>query len=186
MNVDKSDVVERYPLAIRILHWTRAILILGLVFVGWLMMNILPENDPWQAILFPNHKQFGILVLLLVLVALLVRRRARIPALPAGLARWEVLLSHSTHRILYTLALLVPLMGYAMSSSFTQSDGVPFFGLMLPELLPKNDKAFAVFEWLHHVLAYALLFFAVLHILGALKHRFLDRDRDTDVLKRML
>jgi len=186
MTTEDEETADRYPLAMRILHWTRALLIFGLIFVGWLMMNILPETHPLQAVLFPNHKQFGILTFILVLVALLVRSRSRVPKLPGGLARWEVTLSHITHRLLYALALLVPLMGYAMSSSFTHSDGVPFFGVMLPELLPKNDKAFEVFEWLHHVLAYTLLGVAVLHILGALKHRFLDRDRENDVIRRML
>jgi cytochrome b561 len=53
--------------------------------------------------------------------------------------------------------------------------------------LPKNDKAFEVFDWLHMVLAYVLLGLVVLHILGALKHRFLDKGKeDVDVLSRML
>jgi len=39
---------------------------------------------------------------------------------------------------------------------------------------------------LHEVLAYTLLAVALLHILGALKHRFVDRNRSNDVLHRML
>ena len=77
-------------------------------------------------------------------------------------------------------------MGYAMSSSFTQSDGVPFFVTDLPELLPKNDRAFALFALAHKTLAYTLLALVVLHIIGVLKHRFLDRGRAADVLPRML
>jgi len=40
---------------------------------------------------------------------------------------------------LYALMTAVPCMGYSLSSSYTQSDGVFFFGFNLPELLPKND-----------------------------------------------
>jgi cytochrome b561 len=84
------------------------------------------------------------------------------------------------------LAVIVPLMGYAMSSSFSQSDGVPFFFGDLPELLPKNDRASAIFAWAHETLAYTLLALIALHVLGVLKHRFLDRGRDVDVLSRMV
>ena len=74
-----------------------------------------------------------------------------------------------------------------MSSTYTQSDGVPFFFFgMLPELLPKNDDWFEVFRLVHRTFAYTLIALVVLHVAGALKHRFLDRNGQTDVLRRML
>jgi Prokaryotic cytochrome b561 len=79
-----------------------------------------------------------------------------------------------------------PLMGYAMSSSYSQSDGVPFFFFDLPELLGKNDKAFSIFAWAHKITAYSLLALISLHVLAVIKHRFFDRGRDTDVLSRMI
>jgi len=84
------------------------------------------------------------------------------------------------------LLVLVPVMGYSMSSTYTMSDGVFFFGTNLPELLPKNDNWFAVFQWLHKVLAYSLLGLIALHVAGAIKHRFFDHTRAGDVLHRML
>ena len=59
-------------------------------------------------------------------------------------------------------------------------------GMTLIPADPKNDAAFKVYEWLHHVLAYTLLGVAALHVLGVLKHRFLDRTPENDVLRRML
>jgi len=106
--------------------------------------------------------------------------------LPVGLAQWEKTGAKVGHALLYTLMFVVPLMGYAMSSSFTQSDGVFFFGVNLPELLPKNDARFAVFQMLHRYLAYTLLALVAVHVIGALKHRFLDRNRDNDVLSKMV
>jgi cytochrome b561 len=96
------------------------------------------------------------------------------------------MLSTIVQYAMLTLAVVVPLMGYAMSSSFTQSDGVPFFGINLPEILAKNDDAFAIFEWVHKTLAYTMLALITLHILGVVKHRFFDSGRDTDVLHRMV
>ena len=80
--------------------------------------------------------------------------------------------------------IVVPCMGYAMSSSYTQSDGVFFFGVNLPELLPKNDARFEIFQMAHRYLAYTLLVLA--QVAGALKHRFVDPNRDNDVLSKML
>ncbi len=181
-----ETVAERYPLAMRVLHWIRAALLLGLVPLGWYMTS-LPDEAPVKfGTLYPTHKEFGVLAFLLVCTALLVRTRSRVPELPSGVARWEKTLAHITHVTLYSLAIIVPLIGYARSSTYTQSDGVPFFFFMIPEIIPKNDAVSEILSKLHEILAFTLLGVAVLHILGALKHRFLDRDRGTDVLSRMI
>lgn len=179
----------KYPVSIRCLHWARAVLILGLIASGWYMTR-LPESDMATAsILYPNHKQFGILVWLLALVHLTLRwaYAKSMPSAPAAFAPWERLLSHAVHKLLIALTLLVPLLGYSLSSSFSQSDGVPFFVIShLPELLPKNDDAFAVFQTLHRYGAYTMLVLIGLHLLGALKHRLLDKGGPTDVVPRMI
>lgn len=177
----------KYPVNMRVLHWLRAAVVIGTLSVGVLMVN-LPDDLPLKFEQFyPNHKQFGMLALLLCLVQLVLRMRSRLPVPPPGLLPWERMLSIFVHRAFYALLIIVPLMGYSMSSTFTQSDGVPFFFFgHLPELLPKNDRWFEVFQWLHRVLAYALLALVVLHIAGTLKHRYLDKGGQADVLPRML
>lgn len=185
MSVPKP-VIDRYPLAMRVLHWVRAVLILGLIAVGWTMVSLNDDASGKFDILYPLHKEFGVLLFFIAVVQLLIRSRAALPVLPDGLARWEVILSKAVHHTMLALIVIVPLMGYSMSSSFTQSDGVPFFFTELPELLPKNDGAFAVFQALHKYLAFTLLGLIVLHVAGVLKHRFLDKGGDTDVLPRML
>lgn len=186
-----GPVAGKYPPAMRAMHWLRALVLIGTLAVGLLMVN-LPDDLPTKfEQLYPNHKQFGLLALLLGLAQLMLRWRSqaqgRLPATAAGLKPWEGWLSHAVHRLLYVLMLAVPLMGYAMSSTFTQSDGVPFFFFgHVPELLPKNDGWFEVFQWLHRVLAYLLLVLLVLHVAGAVKHRLQHRGGEADVLQRML
>lgn len=176
---------DRYPFSMRAFHWLRALLLVGLIALGW-YMTALPEAAPIKFALYPIHKQLGVTVLLIAIAALFVRGRSVHPAEPRGLSRFEAILSRFTHRALLVLAIVVPLMGYAMSSSYVDSDGVPFLFMMLPELLPKSDLGFAVFQWLHRLLAYALLALALLHVIGALKHRLVDRGGESDVLGRML
>lgn len=151
-------------------------------------MTGLAEGDV-SSFLYPNHKQFGILVWLLALLHLAVRwyHRAVMPSSPPALSALEKWLSHLIHRLIVALTLLVPVMGYLLSSTYTQSDGVPFFFISrIPDFLPKNDAVFAVFQALHRYSAYLLLACIALHVAGALKHRFQDKGGKNDVIPRML
>ena len=177
--------VDKYPVALRVLHWVRAVLILGLIAAGWTMTSLDDSVTAKFTQLYPLHKSFGLLALLIVLVQLAIRAVSRLPG-PAELPAHERVLSHIVHVAIYALAVIVPLMGYAMSSTFSQSDGVTFFGIHVPELLPKNDAWSSAFALLHKTLAYTLLALVVLHVLGALKHRFFDKNPKADVLPRML
>ena len=179
------QAIDKYPTSLRVLHWLRALLIFGLIAVGWTMTSLDDEMAEKFGELYPLHKSFGLLVLLIVLVQIGIRALSRLPG-PADLPTHERVLSQVVHVAIYALLLIVPLMGYAMSSTFAHSDGVTFFGLHVPELLPKNDTAFRVFQLLHKVLAYTLLGLVVLHVAGALKHRFVDKNPKADVLPRMM
>lgn len=189
---DSSEVStkEKYPLSMRILHWLRAVLILGLIWAGWTMTGF-PEDTPMEKFNFfySNHKQFGVLVWLIALVHLVIRWRssAMLPQTPNNLKPSEKLLSKIVHRTIIVLTILIPMLGYAMSASFTQSDGVPFFFFgHLPEILPKNDAAFEVFHELHTYASYTLLGLVVLHVVGAIKHRLTDKGGESDVLSRII
>jgi cytochrome b561 len=176
----------KYSLPMRFLHWAMAAIIAGMVAVGWTMTSLDDAVPAKFDHLYPWHKSFGMLVLILVFLRLAMRAWSSVPQLPPTLARWERTAASAAKVTLYALMTIVPCMGYAMSSSYTQSDGVFFFGIMLPELLPKNDARFETFQLLHRVLAYTLLTLTVVHAVGALKHRFIDRDKRNDVLSRML
>jgi len=187
MNAPTALTIERYSTSLRVLHWLRAVIVIGMLWAGWYMTGMNDEIPSKFEFYYPWHKSFGVLAFLLVLTQIAVR--VRTPHLPRPLqtlAPYERLLSILVQRTMYGLLVVVPLMGYSMSSTYTQSDGVFFFGVNLPELLPKNDNWFVVFQALHKYLAYTLLVLIVLHVAGALKHRFLDRDPHKDVLRRML
>jgi len=182
---DVRPTIDKYPAALRILHWVRALLILGLIAAGWTMTALDDALTAKFDLLYPWHKSFGVLVFMIVLAQLAIRAISPLPE-PAPLPAQERLLSQAVHVAMYALLLIVPLMGYAMSSSYTDSDGVFFFGIHLPELLPKDDDRFRLFQLLHKTLAYSLLALVTLHVAGALKHRYVDNDRRTDVLPRII
>lgn len=176
----------KYPLILRLVHWARALIVLSALTIGTTMTWVADEQPVKFEVLYPWHKQLGVLALLFALTQLVLRCFFKAPPLPAALKPWERIAAKAGHVGLQVLMVVVPVMGYCMSSSFEFSDGVPFFGTMLPELLPKSEVWFERFQLLHKVLGYTLLALVVSHIAGALKHRLFDRDPEADVLRRML
>lgn len=173
-----------YPLSIRLLHWAMAIAILGLIASGWYMAQ-LPDEAPNKYDLYPLHKSFGVLVLILFPLRLWQRLRKTMPDLPALLQSWEVRAAHAGHVALYVLMLAVPVSGYVMSGSYEGGHGIGFFGLVLPRIVPTDDTLFALSHVVHEWLPWVLLAVVVLHVAGVVKHRWFDAE-GVDVLPRML
>ncbi|WP_251358137.1 cytochrome b [Kangiella sp. TOML190] len=176
-------MTEKYSLTMRILHWFMALLVLGLICTGWYMEGI-PRDAPDKFALYPWHKSFGLTLFLLLIVRLLVRFTSNKPTLPQALPAWEKTLSKVGHFLLYALMLMVPLSGIIMSDM--GGGGKLNFFFTTFDILESNKEVAGKARGAHGVLPYVLLGIVVLHILGALKHRFIDKDPEVDVLKRML
>jgi cytochrome b561 len=179
-------VKMKYPVIMRLLHWAMALIIIGLIWAGITMVALPDKNPVKYGVFFPWHKSFGMLVLFLVVARLVIRSRSVVPPLPRALSRFESRAATMVHGALYALMIIVPLSGYAMSSVYTQSDGVYFFGTFIPEWIPKDDAWFQPLFDLHRALAFTLLGLLVIHVVGALKHRFVDRNPEKDGLSRMV
>ena len=88
---------------------------------------------------------------------------------------WQRAAAHGAHHLLYLLFFAVPLVGWAYSSAA----GFPIvvFGVLpLPDFVPVDKELAQLIKPWHGVLAKVLAAVVVLHVLGALKHQFIDRD----------
>jgi cytochrome b561 len=175
---------DSYGLVSRLLHWLIALLIFAMIGVG-VYMTDLDKEDPLRAQLYTMHKEIGVTILVLAVLRILWILASRPPVLPAALQRWEVILAKSTVGLLYLLMLATPFAGYLMTN--TGGKPVSYFGLFdLPVLMAKNHDLHEVLEAVHEFLAFTILALVCLHAAGAIKHRFVDKDPEADVLKRML
>jgi cytochrome b561 len=167
-----------HPVSIA-LHWLLALAIVGALGVG-LYMTSLPMS-PTRLKLYNWHKWAGVLILALSAARLLWRLVRRPPAeLP--MAAWQQKASRAAHAALYLLFFAVPLAGWAYSSA--AGFPVVLFGVLpLPDWVPANRELAESIKPLHKWLAYALATVVVVHVAGALKHHFIDRD---GLLLRML
>lgn len=168
----------RYTRVAIALHWTIATLILANLAIGLLHETLLKGT-------LPLHKSIGMLVLLLGVVRLGWRIGHRPPPLPASVKRWERRVAGVIHGIFYALIILIPLSGWIFTSAGLKRHPLSFFGLFpLPMFPVPQDKAIAsVWADRHELMAYLMIGLLLLHIGGALKHRFVQRDR---LLDRML
>lgn len=173
----------KYPLPMRIMHWTMSIIVICLLAVGIYMAG-LPSDAPGKYDLYFWHKSFGLLILGLFFVRVLIRSSSHVPAPQPGLAPWEVKASLLVHKILYALLFIVPFCGFILSMTYLKSTGISFFGLFtIPPFLPKNAEIAELFGELHEYFAYTLIAVLSIHVAAVLKHKFYDKN---DVLKRML
>lgn len=168
----------------QLFHWTSAVLVMVVLLPLGFYANWLGDGPVRTAILDHWHKPLGLLVIA-VTVARLGWKAVRPPVREAdGLKRWESVTSRIAHRLLYALLLAMPLSGLLMS----QGAGRPtsFFGLFnLPQLLaldpalgPRQQVAYKLGAFLHGtVFDWMLIALLVVHVFGALKHRYIDGDR---------
>jgi len=172
---------HRYSAISILLHWTIAALLIANVLVGgWMEDARGPQKLSW----FATHKSLGITIFALTLVRLGWRVGHPWPALPAHMAEWERLLARATHVLFYVALLAIPLLGWAAASA-GGAQATDWFGLFsvgnLP--VPRSEDLGEMLGNAHKLLVKSAYVLIGLHVLGALKHQFLNRD---GVLHRML
>ena len=171
---------ERWGTTARLLHWTIALGIVGLAGVG-LWMDELP-NTPTKVKVFALHKSIGLTVLALVLLRLAWRLFDRRPPHQPGMPAWERVLSGTTHGLLYLTMLVMPVSGWLYNSA--SNFPLKWFGLFgVPALSGPDPELKGLALEIHETTFYVLALLFTLHLAGALKHHFVDRD---PTLARML
>ncbi len=159
-------------------HWVMAMIIIGLVALGLYMTSI--PVSPQKFKYYGWHKEFGILILMLVSMRIIWRYGNKVPAL-TELPWWERLAARATHWLFYGFMFALPITGWLMSSASGRT--VSFFGLfLLPHLIPANHGQSLLFAEIHTWIAYGLIATFCLHVAAALKHQFIDKD---DIMQRI-
>ncbi|VUZ28011.1 Cytochrome b561 [uncultured Comamonas sp.] len=171
---------SHYSATAKSLHWLMALMIFGLLGLGFYMQGL--SLSPQKLQLYSWHKWAGVTVFLLAVVRLAWRAGHTPPALPGHMSTLERLGARLGHFALYVLMFAIPLSGWLMSSA--KGIQTVWFGVLpLPDLLEKNKEIGNALQTLHAVLNLTLIAVLLAHVAGALKHHWFDKD---DVLTRML
>ncbi len=187
---------NQYTKTAIVLHWLIGIGILAMFGLGWFMADI-PKDQPkamsfdlfdlgiytWnmatevtpRTFYFNLHKSVGITLLALIVLRLFWRITHRPPALLDTLTATEKKIATGGHHLLYLLMFALPITGLVMAINSKFEYGVKWFGISLMNGLD-NKAIRESFVDVHEVVGIIMLVVIGLHVLGALKHKFIDKD----------
>lgn len=171
---------NRYSIVSLVLHWLIAALVVTQVGLIWAHEA---TDGPISREFVQIHKSVGLGILVLTLGRIGWRMANPAIPLPDAMPGWQRLLARATHVLFYVFLIAMPLAGWAASSAAGRE--IIWFGLFEWPALPiggGRDTAGDLMD-LHELAAKGLYVLIALHVGGALKHHFVDRD---NVLHRMI
>lgn len=180
-----SDTKEKLSAVTVALHWVVGLSIISMIAVGVYM------TDYEEYALYPIHKSVGMLLFVVILCRVIWRIKQGWPEAASNYKAWEHTLSKIVHWLLIIATIILPVSGMLMSG--LGGYGLAIFGWELLAATPNPDEvgkmipingAIAGTAHETHEIAGKVIFVAiVLHLCGALKHHFVDKD---GTLRRML
>lgn len=168
-----------YDIIAKLLHWLILLLLIAQYAIGSIMPHISRKtlDEGWVA----WHLSVGASILFFILVRLIWRVFYPAAQLQT-LATWERGAATFVHWTLYSLVLVMTLLGWAAANA--RGWQVHLFAVItLPQIAPNGSTWGHEAGDIHNVVVYVLLGFIVLHVAAALNHYFVKRDR---VVARML
>ncbi len=176
MTVDQTQRSARYDRGTIGLHWTTAVLVLGLWVVGTFLEDWVAKG-PLRSAIWSAHVDLGFVATALI-VALLAWRRTRGRQLPVEDPGALHRLAKATHAALYLLLLVIVVLGIA--NAFVR--GIALVGpIGLPQIGDREWRK-PLTQW-HGLAANLFMALALFHAAAALIHHYVWRDA---ILRRML
>jgi cytochrome b561 len=170
--------VTRYNPWLVGLHWLLAVMIIGVLPFGFLVLAPMPNTDPLKIQMLLLHMAGGLFIFGLMTVRFVVRMATARPPLQTIGNETADKIAPVTHYGFYVLVLLMAATGLStaivagLGKSVLKKTGAP---------LPADFDVFPTFQ-AHGLLAVILTLLIVLHITAALYHQFVRHD---GVLRRM-
>lgn len=174
-----------YGLIARSFHWLMALLILTIIPLGKIANDAPFSTDTEFArkfMLFSLHKTLGVVIFGLAVLRILWAVWQPKPGPLHPERKVETFVAITTHWMLYSALVLVPLTGWIEHAATPGLAPIWWpFGQSLP-FVSASEWMFNTFSALHRTFGKVLVLAIILHIIGALKHHLIDKDA---TLRRM-
>lgn len=174
-----KDGLEEFSGATVMLHWLLAFAMIAMLVFG-LVLEEMPRGDAKAALMW-WHKGLGVAILAFAAWRLAVRLANGMPPALSRVPAWQQSMSRATHWFLLAGTLFMPLSGMLLSLS--NGRDIDVLGSFTIAAWEKNHTLHEVAEVVHGAGGKLLILAIGLHVVGALKHHWLDRD---GTLARML
>lgn len=176
----RANSKTRYGATALTLHWLSALLFLS-VFASGYLAHSAPEATSLEVTrkltLFSVHKTLGVWIFCVAIIRILWAIGQPRPLPLAGRSKTEQSLSDITYWLLYSAMVLVPLTGWTYHSATTGYAPIwwPFWQDI--PFVPKSAFLARLMQGLHYLFMLVFAGSIALHLLGTLKHQFMDRDQ---------
>jgi cytochrome b561 len=158
--------------ALRLIHWSMAILLLAMLFIG---VGMVSTTGRAYVTLLSLHRPVGIAILGLALIRLTIRLATGSPPLPDDLPPPQRFAAKASHVLLYAAMIGMPLIGWAMLSAGGYRVSLSK-NIALPAILPHDLPLYALLRMSHTIIAIAFFALILLHLAAALMHGLIRRD----------
>jgi cytochrome b561 len=174
-----KNTTQRFGVVTKLLHCIVALA----VFIQYFLVyrrTYIPKTSPSHLQYILLHKSIGVTLLALGTLFLFWHWVNLKPAYPITMKSWERILAGCVQKSLYYTVVIMAITGATMS--LAGGKGLMWFGISLPQFIPPNQTIAGLFYITHVRLSYIVMGLVGLHILGACKHHWIDKN---NVLKRM-
>ena len=166
--------MTKYNICIRFLHLIIAIGVILQLSIGFFFDDVFSQ---WHGSFFMTmHKSIGLSLAILIITLIIVRLVSCKRPYPSNISTINRVLATIVHWGLYLSVFSMSSTGFIASQLF-HSPWQFFYWFNVPLLLPQNiSLGSKIFSW-HPWIAYILLALVLIHILAALYHRFIIKDK---------
>jgi cytochrome b561 len=154
-------------------HWVLGIAIVGMLCGGFYMVDL--EDSPISRNLYFFHKSVGVTILVLTVIRFLWRfMNKTTPRLT--LNNFLHIIGKINIYLMYLLTFVMTFSGFTMSMA--GGHGINWFNVYkIPMIIGKDTSLAKLAMEIHEFSGVALAILVVMHILAALVHHFIFRDR---------
>ncbi|MEL6915555.1 MAG: cytochrome b/b6 domain-containing protein [Pseudomonadota bacterium] len=180
-----TNSATAYGLVTKTVHWLTALLIVGVIATGTIAYD-LSISDPvqldWKIRLYAVHKAIGLTIFFVALFRIAWAFSQPKPGMIGAEKKVQSFMAQLVHWTLYASLVLVPLTGWMTHAATEGFAPIPWpFGQNL-FFVPEDPELANTLAGVHLLFQRLLVIALVLHIAGALKHHFIDKDA---TLRRM-
>ena len=170
-----KNTENSFGLVTILIHWLMALFIIGLFVIGKYMLSLdyydsFYHTGPWW------HKSFGLLVAFLLVYRIVWKLKNPSVKPLDSYKKYEISLAKLVQILLYISLIVCCISGVMISTA--EGTGISFFNLFeIPAFIAKGKAQAELAGEIHYYATYTLIILAGLHMLAALKHHFLDKDK---------
>lgn len=174
MNSTANKKPNDYRVAQKIIHLLMATFIILDLFEANKFGGEMLQADRLES--RTDHSTLGVTLIILLILRFYFRFKSGAPAIPErGLTPWQLTMAKVVHIGLY--ASMTALLATGLLTAMQASDPILIYYNFDITIGRMTDEQFTAVRIFHEIMTWVMIFFIVIHVVAALYHHFVLKDR---------